>query len=155
VDAAFGGFDLADRTSYGAFLTAHARVLVPLERVLAGNSAIPNIQPRASLLADDLADLGLPLPDPLDVAFPETGAEAWAMLYVVEGSRLGGVMLARSVDPVLPRRYLSAAHPRGGWRTLLAGLDEAAKDEGWIDQAVPAARRVFDLYATSAGMSPR
>jgi len=150
VDAAYGRFDLGDRSSYGAFLLAHARVLPAIEAVLAGSEHLSPIDPRTPLLDRDLADLGLARPTPMVVALPVSAAAAWAMLYVVEGSRLGGVMLARSVGPGLPRAYLSAGHARGGWRNLLAALDAAAQDDEWMDEAIPTARAVFDLYAVAA-----
>lgn len=97
VDAAFGGFDLKTRAGYAAFLIAHARALPAVEEALAAIPAFPAPRPRTDLLAVDLAALGEPMPDPLPFALTDHGAAAWGTLYVIEGSRLGGIMLARSV----------------------------------------------------------
>lgn len=152
VDAAFGRFDLTDRASYGRFLTAHARALPAVEAALEACDAIPAFAPRTDALQADLAALGLPMPDPLPLAPPENEAAAFGALYVIEGSRLGGAMLARQVPAALPRAYLSAVHPPGGWRAFGDMLDRAEKagGPGWIDRAVAAAEATFDLYAEAA-----
>ena len=148
VDAAFARFDLADRRLYTDFLTAHARVLPALEQRLAAVLGLPRFDPRAPLLAADLAGLDASMPDPLPVMRPASPAAAWGMLYVMEGSRLGGVFLARQVGEGLPRAYLGAAHARGGWKTLLQELDAAGSDGSadWAADAEAAARSTFSLY---------
>lgn len=149
VDAAYGGFDLADPRSYGCFLTAHARALPAVERALSGYDGLPAFTPRAALLEADLAALGLKMPAPLPVAPPESDAAAFGALYVIEGSRLGGAVLAKRVSRALPHAYLAATHQPGGWRAFGELLDRAAKagGPGWIDRAVAAAEATFGLYA--------
>jgi heme oxygenase (biliverdin-IX-beta and delta-forming) len=149
VDQLYGRFDLSDRTSYTAFLTAHARALPAVEDALAG-AAVPPWRPRRALLAADLSDLGTHVPSALPFAAPADTAAAWGMLYVIEGSRLGGAMLARQVGEGLPARYLAARHQSGEWRALLAGIDAAADDDAWVARAVAAARATFDLYGRAA-----
>jgi heme oxygenase len=104
------------------------------------------------LLLDDLSTLGLTMPPPLPVATPESEAAAFGMLYVVEGSRLGGAMLARRVPPTLPRAYLSAIHLPGAWRAFGELLDQEARAGGarWVEQAIIAAEATFDLFAAAA-----
>lgn len=148
VDAAYGRYDLADPSSYRLFLEAHARALPAVERALAG-APLPAWRERTTALAADLAALGAPMPPPLPLDSPDAAAAAWGMLYVTEGSRLGGVLLERAVAADLPRAYLSARHLPGEWRALLAGLDEAAGSEEWTDAVIAAARRVFDLYGAA------
>lgn len=151
VDKAFAGYDLAGPASYGAFLTAHARALPAVEAALAGADGLPPLRPRATLLAADLADLGLPRPDPLAIAGPRDLAEAFGMAYVLEGSRLGGGMLARGVPPALPRAYLTATHEPGEWRAFGQALDAAAGDDpAWLSRATEAAVGVFALYRRAA-----
>jgi heme oxygenase (biliverdin-IX-beta and delta-forming) len=149
VDAAYGGFALADPVSYAAFLRAHARALPAVEQALAG-WALPTWRPRTEALAADLADLGVPAPEPYAMSRPGEAAAAWGMLYVIEGSRLGGAMLERQVAAGLPRRYLASRHLPGEWRALLAALDAAATDDAWTERAVTAARATFDLYGRAA-----
>lgn len=148
-DRAFGRFDLADADAYGAFLTAHARVLPPIEAVLNDYALFP-FSSRTGALRDDLAALGKPFPEPAAVAPPANAAAAWGMLYVVEGSRLGGAMLARTVGQGLPHFYLDARHAPGGWRRFCDALDAAAEGDIWLGQATEAARATFGLYAQAA-----
>lgn len=152
VDDAFARFDLGTRDSYLAFLTAHARALPAVEAVLAGRPDVPPFRPRAGLLRDDLAQLGAVPPAPLPFDAPADEAEAFGTLYVIEGSRLGGGMLARQVPPDLPRAYLSAIHLSGEWRRFCSALDEAALagPPDWLDRAEAAARRTFALYERAA-----
>jgi len=151
VDGAFGRFDLSDRSGYIAFLTAHARALPAVESALAGK-VDPPLRPRADLLRRDLAELGVTMPEPLPFALPDDAASAFGAAYVIEGSRLGGGMLARTVPDGLPLAYLSATHLPGEWRAFGQALDAAAQTGGpeWIDRCATTARRVFALYATAA-----
>ena len=152
VDATFARYDLADAGDYAAFLTAHARVLPAVEHALADVEALPSFAPRTPQLAADLSALDRLMPAPDMVSPPASDAAAWGMLYVIEGSRLGGAFLARAVPDPLPKAYLSAAHERGGWRQLLQSLDAAAANGGgmWVHDAIAAARATFDLYAAAA-----
>lgn len=147
VDDLFAHFRLDDAASYGAFLRAHARALAPLEAL-----ADPDA-PRLSLLAGDLAALGLAFPAPSSLPIAAPGeAFRWGVRYALEGSRLGGAYLARKVAPGLPHAYLSAVHGKGGWAAFQAALDEAARDGGddWIDEATAGARHAFALFASAA-----
>ncbi|WP_374297661.1 biliverdin-producing heme oxygenase [Sphingomonas sp.] len=146
VDAAFAGYDLADAGAYRAFLIAHARALPAVEAWLGQRRGLPDWRPRAGALAEDLATLGVAMPAPLLFALPDDEAAAWGALYVTEGSRLGGVMLARSVGEGLPTAYLSAGFEPGEWRALRAALDAALVDGAALDRAVIAAEETFGLY---------
>jgi len=148
VDSAYGGFDLADRAGYAAFLTAHARALPAVEAALA-RTGEAGFRSRTPLLAVDLKALGLDMPDPLPLAGPAGPAARAGMLYVIEGSRLGGALLARQVPADFPSSYLSATHLPGEWRALLARLDAMAEGEGWLAEAVESARATFALYKTA------
>ena len=155
VDGAFGRFPLDGADAYRQFLTAHARALPSAEAALAATSGLPAWRPRTPLLAQDLADLATPMPPALPLAV-KAGAAAWGVLYVVEGSRLGGAMLARQVGPGLPRRYLDAAFEAGEWRALRAAIDhEAARhDHDWLADAVAGAEICFALYRQAADATP-
>lgn len=152
VDAAFGGFRLDDRVSYGRFLRAHALALPAAETALATVDGVPAWRPRAPLLAADLADLGESGPTPIAFDLPTGQGAAWGALYVVEGSRLGGVMLARGIGAGLPSRYLGAAHLPGEWRDLRLAFDErsASGGAGWMDEASAGAHATFALYEEAA-----
>ncbi|AXJ96784.1 MULTISPECIES: biliverdin-producing heme oxygenase [unclassified Sphingomonas] len=148
VDAAFGAFRLTDVDDYARFLTAHARALGAIEAVLAGAPALPAWRQRLPLLAADLAALDQPLPVPIHWA-PDDPAARWGALYVIEGSRLGGQLLARRVPPSLPRAYLGAVHRPGEWRALLHAIEvqATASDAAWRGAAIAGARQTFALYA--------
>ncbi|WP_242125535.1 biliverdin-producing heme oxygenase [Sphingobium sp. Sx8-8] len=154
VDDLFSLFSLDDRSSYAAFLKAHARALAPLEAI-----ARPDA-PRLPMLRQDLAALGESMPDPLETPVGEGDAFRWGARYTLEGSRLGGAMLARQVGRDLPRAYLSAVHEKGGWIAFQQSLD-AACDRGaeqgadqdggqWIDEAIRGAEAAFGLFASAA-----
>ncbi len=148
VDAAFGGHDLGDRDAYARFLIAHARALPAVESVLNDADELPDWRRRTGLLAADLGDLGLTMPEPLPFALPDRAGADWGALYVTEGSRLGGIMLARGVPETLPARYLGAKHLPGEWRALLTAIDAAGADRGdaWVEGAIAGAEACFDLY---------
>ncbi|MEH3158709.1 MAG: biliverdin-producing heme oxygenase [Sphingomonas taxi] len=148
VDDRFGAFTLDDAPAYRRFLTAHGRALPAVEAVLAGDPDLPAWRPRTAALAADLAALGKELPAPLPFAVPGAAAR-WGALYVIEGSRLGGQLLARSVGEGLPVAYLSARHEAGEWRELLARIETraAASDTAWRGAAIAGARATFALYA--------
>lgn len=150
VDAAFGRFDLTRRAGYRALLTAHARALPAAEARMRALPFAATLEPRLPLLAADLADLGLAMPPPLALGGDEGAAGAWGVLYVVEGSRLGGALLARSVPAGLPARYLNAAHPPGQWRAIRAAIDAADADRAAM---LAAALACFDLYARAAALT--
>ncbi len=158
MDAAFGRFALDDADGYRAFLIAHARALPAAEARMAALPFAATLTPRVPLLAGDLAVLGSAMPMPLVYPRPaasneqEDRAAAWGTLYVVEGSRLGGAMLARGVPTGWPTAYLGAVHPAGGWRAIRAAVDAAGidKDDQWHARMVAGALETFDLYARAA-----
>ncbi|MBF0858374.1 biliverdin-producing heme oxygenase [Gluconobacter sp. LMG 31484] len=153
VDEAFSRFELTDRKSYGAFLTAHARALVVAEAYLGRYSAsVPPWRPRAELLKKDLCDMGLPMPASQRHMLSDCSGTAFGVLYVLEGSRLGGRILSGRVGEGLPRAYLSAVHQKGEWSAFLERLaqflDESpvARRQAVTDGAVAA----FALFRDSA-----
>ncbi|UAK26162.1 biliverdin-producing heme oxygenase [Sphingomonas nostoxanthinifaciens] len=153
-DTAFGAFDLADAGSYAAFLRAHARALPPIEALLTPGEPGWTFRPRTPDLRADLAALDEAWPAPLSVAIPTEAAGRLGMLYVIEGSRLGGGMLAARVADGLPRAYLSAVHERGAWRAFCQALDAAYTGEAWFASLLAGARAAFSLYAAAARVEP-
>lgn len=106
---------------------------------------------RVPLLAADLAALAVAMPEAMPLP-PADEAAAWGTLYVVEGSRLGGALLARAVPAQWPAAYLGAVHPTGGWRAICTAIDAAAANRppGWRERMVASALETFDLYARAA-----
>lgn len=153
VDTLFSRTDLTDRAAYGRFLQAQAAAHFAAEDALdlAGAGAVLpdwDARRRSALLALDLADLGLSAPEPAAIAF---GSEAAILggVYVLEGSRLGGALLKRSVPAAFPARFLGASDS-AAWRSLLATLDARLQSPAAVDLAVDAAARVFLLFEASA-----
>jgi len=144
VDALFGGYRLDDPGDYARFLTAQARALGGAEAALAVAPDLPPWRPRLGALAADLAALDHEMPLPLPFAAP--GASAWGLLYVAEGSRLGGAMLARAVPEDWPSAYLSARHEHGEWRRTLDALEARAGDPAWEADALAGAAAGFRLW---------
>jgi heme oxygenase len=152
VDVTFGAYDLTDRSEYLALLRAHARALPVLERLMMQNVTLPRTRPRSALLMADLAALGHSMPAPMVFGGSSQGAGGWGILYVVEGSRLGGGVLARRVGTRLPTSYLADIHEPGEWRKVGAAIDTAAMTYGptWLDQAIIGAEACFELYRRAA-----
>lgn len=150
VDACYSRFDLGRREDYGRFLTAHARALPAVETALAQQPDLPHWRRRTPLLLADLAALRIDPPAPLVCVLD--AASAWGALYVMEGSRLGGQVLARSVSADAPVGYLDARHEAGEWRSLLVTIEEraTAADEGWRTRVLEGARACFTLYERAA-----
>ena len=119
------------------------RIVEPDDRQVARH-----IEPQ---FARDLADLGEDMPPRLQLGYLDE-AGSWGALYVVEGSRLGGVMLARSVGTDLPSRYLAAAHAPGQWRAIREAIDTAGAHASpdWHDALLAGAAATFELYAKAA-----
>lgn len=152
VDNAFARFDLSGRDGYVAFLVAQARALLAVEAVL---WQLPGWRPRGGLIADDLAELGEATPRALALSPPRTTAAAWGMLYVIEGSRLGGAVLAPQVAAGLPTHYLGAVHGNGEWRAFRDRLDTAEAEDArggdhWRDDALAGAQAAFALFHEAA-----
>lgn len=153
VDALFSRMDLTDRDDYARFLQAQAAAHLPAEAALtrAGAAAlVPDwaSRCRAALLIADLAELGVAVPDDAaQIAFADDAAVLGGV-YVLEGSRLGGAMLARAVPPAFPRAFL-ASNQSGNWRGLLDILQHRLVTPDDHVSAVESASRVFMLFESS------
>jgi heme oxygenase len=150
VDAGFGQFALDTPGGYRDFLTAHARILPLAERLIRPEALVDGWTGRTQALMADLAALGAAAPDELDFVLPDGDAARWGALYVMEGSRLGGAVLAKSVAGDSPAAYLGARHPPGAWRNLLANLDAADGGAEWREEAVAGAKALFAAYLAAA-----
>lgn len=118
---------------------------------------LPRRLRRTGLLAADLVALGMAapriagLPRCQDHAI-RSAAEAWGLLYVLEGATLGGQVIARHLALTLglgPQDGAGALVPHGAetgalWRGFKQALDEAAEDPDFDSEAtIEAARRAF------------
>lgn len=160
---------------YRATLQALHGLHAPLERRLA---AVPGLERcgldlarrwRAPRLAADLRALGAP-PSALDAASPHVPhvgdvASALGALYVLEGSTLGGRVVARHVTAALPVTaadgcaFLASAgtHVGRSWRSFRHAVEAyaAARDDAVAQAIVDGARATFVAFdRATAGLRP-
>ncbi|MEN4920117.1 biliverdin-producing heme oxygenase [Achromobacter spanius] len=144
-----------DRASYLNYLRALLGWLEPLEQRLwqLGWPASLRAAERAgksAWLREDLAEAAADTPRCDDA--PRLGtpdAYALGVVYVVEGSQLGGRFLAKrlqDVVPALPLRYLQGYGEQMGplWKEFLLHLDSEAGALGRETQALQGACDAFD-----------
>lgn len=153
VDGVFSSTDLGTRDGYAAFLLAQAAAYLPVEAALTSAGASTfladwNHRQRAALLLHDLQQMDVSPPvSSLHVVAP-TQAAVMGGIYVLEGSRLGGALLRRSVAPGFPASFLSAGDP-ASWRRLIQIIDDRLITADQIAEAVVAARDVFQAFERS------
>lgn len=160
------GIDFATGTltapRYAAFLRGILAVVSPLEPAIERwlGPAPPPARTRA--LASDLARLGAPLETkPVAVLLPRSVAEAYGCAYVLEGSALGGLVLARAADALtenpLPTSYLrlrgeATARTWNAWLERL-GAFGAEATPGDARAACDAACATFTAYEAALSMT--
>ncbi|ODP38993.1 biliverdin-producing heme oxygenase [Sphingomonas turrisvirgatae] len=154
VDAAFGAFDLTTREGYAAFLLGQAHAFLPIEAAIVAadpRDLLPDwpARRRGERLREDLSALGFPAPPTGDWAPFRHRADILGAIYVLEGSRLGGRMLARSVPADLPRSFIDTSDSVR-WRYLIEVLDKLLVTDDQHTLAIDAARRAFALFEAGA-----
>lgn len=158
VDAAFSDFSLEQPDDYRRFLRAHSRVLSAAEIALerAGFAALLDDWPmrvRRHALYADLVEMDCPLPTALSLPLSDF-ASCWGVAYVLEGSRLGGRVLARRIrqaNPTAPVRYLEHGDVARLWPAFLTRLEQDAASCAW-EPMLAAAERTFVLFAEAAAL---
>lgn len=159
VEAAFAPFDLVSLPGLAGFLRAQAEAVDPIEAAL-DQAGIASLLPdwparrRAAALKRDLEAIGsgepfTPLPQPsLGTTAHQLGA-----VYVLEGSRLGGKVLARRVATSEDPRVLGATNflrheaGPGAWRQFLGVLEAA---EPGREDLLEGAIEAFSRFETAA-----
>lgn len=158
VDSLYSAFDLSNRDGYAAFLKAQAFAFLPVERAISSSAeetaslADWARRVRAPALLADLAALGIHEPE---TGRWETGgdeAHVLGAVYVLEGSRLGGRVLAAQVAPSLPKSFL-APGDSGLWRSLGETLSIRLIKQASLDLAIESAIGVFGLFERGASRS--
>jgi len=155
---------LVSRERYGAFLRASHRALEMLEAPLGRFPRLESsVGRRARLIERDLAALRestSPSPPGRSSVTLELSSEgeAFGAAYVVEGSALGGLALAKGLGTALglddaTTRYLrdEGRETLPAWRSFLARLEawNFAAPLGAEEQAVRGARAAFALYGAA------
>ena len=159
LDDRLSRLNLAEASDYRRFLSFHARTVPPFEEALAAAGANKVIDGwdqarRTDAIRIDLEQLGEPVPEAAIVPPIRDTAELLGTAYVIEGSRLGGRVLARRVGQGLPMNFLSSPGHRS-WPTVVAALDRCLYSDALLNDASDAARRCFALFldvAREAGL---
>jgi heme oxygenase (biliverdin-IX-beta and delta-forming) len=133
---------------FHAFYDGLERVLLPYLATLPHS---PLYRPRRALLAMDLGTLGCPLPAAAPLVLPSSLGAVMGVIYAVEGSSLGGQVVARHLASRLGRDFadslcfFSAMADGVGehWRTVLFALREVLADDECVDAVVEGATFVF------------
>lgn len=161
-------FDLSDPYDYAAFLSWHAALVPALERHLEHNGILAILpdwaaRRRRHALVADLGALGMtpaPLHQGLGAVLARTGVESvghcqaslWGIAYVLEGSRLGGSVLKRSLSPhnrAVAAQYLSHGSEKRLWPRFVDALDRTAFSSRQFDTAARSASAVFMLFSAA------
>lgn len=135
---------------YGQALAALHGAHGAIESVLAEFAPAALFPRRLPALESDLAALGVD-PLPLTVAVPQPGDDAGmlGMLYVIEGSNLGGAVIARRLAASLPagaaRAYFSGAEGPLRWQRFRAFARSRIRPAGF-ESAARAAGATFAFY---------
>ncbi|AZR24605.1 biliverdin-producing heme oxygenase [Xanthomonas vasicola] len=154
-----------DSAAYAQILRRHHGLLAGFEAQLSDwlTTLVANgwhYRRRVPALREDLRALGQQ-PD-LPVALPSVADDAarWGMLYVIEGSQLGGRMIARSVRKQQPAlagalRYFELADDDpAGWRRFQAALDRRLDTPSARDAAIDGAQAMFAHFHTCLAAEP-
>ncbi|MWJ26648.1 hypothetical protein GPM19_00240 [Halomonas sp. ZH2S] len=148
--------------AYGRSLLAIHRPHVRLEACVAAGalqlgmtlSDDARVSSRTHRLEADLKALGIVPPRASALALPvaATPAILAGQCYVLEGSRLGGQVIARQVRRTLgatvPVSYFDSPQPEARWQRFLTFLDRHCLPEE-SPVAVAAAQHAFDDYLTA------
>jgi heme oxygenase (biliverdin-IX-beta and delta-forming) len=158
LDRELTSFDLTRTSGYRRFLQVTAAALVPLEAALsrAGVSymlADWGQRSRCEAILKDLAAIGgkmqpLPFEGSLNVS------QAWGVMYVLEGSRLGAKVLLRGVAD-LPHARGATAYLRHGlrerlWQSFVVLLESRPCDPADEVDVMDGARLAFDHFTQAA-----
>lgn len=136
--------------AYGQALAALHGAQGAIEAALADFAPPTLLPPRLPDLAADLASLGVsPWPVTVAAPAPVSVAEKIGMLYVIEGSNLGGVVIARqlaaSLPEAAPRAFFGGSEGPRRWQRFWAWLPPSIPQEDF-DPAARAARATFAFY---------
>ncbi len=134
--------------TYASYLLVHAAAFPAVGRALAPMAEWTPWELRWIDLQADLKSLGLAPPVPLDIAPARTADEALGMIYVLEGSRMGGALILKSIPDDLPAAYLRGSLDVSPWKRLKDILAGAEPDRA--DGVVAGARTAFGAFSTAA-----
>ncbi|MCC8628166.1 biliverdin-producing heme oxygenase [Xanthomonas vesicatoria] len=155
-----------DRASYAQILRRHHALLAGFEEhlgdwldTLVGNGW--HYRRRVPALRADLRALDQPLDLPIALPATRSDAARWGMLYVVEGSQLGGRVIARGLRQHQPgladalHYFELADEDPAGWRRFQAVLDQRLDSPHTQAAAIDGAHAMFAHFHTCLAAEPR
>lgn len=140
-----------DLTDYPRFLVATLSAVARLEPAVATH--LPDLisDERITALRGDLAELAIEPIAPLPAPTFASASEAFGAAYVMEGSTLGGMVLADRVGSPATRYLRLRGKTTGSrWKHFLAELEDRAVDP---IACVRTARATFERYAAAYGVT--
>ena len=146
VDALFGSADFATRDGYVGFLVGQAVAWETLRPILD-----PSSLARSDALREDLLRLGSAVPRPV-TATDLPDPMSLGHRYVLEGSRLGSILLGRLLAERSPdlapqaNAYLTESAKIEPWKRLSATLQNMPGDHASAELAVADAAAMFGLF---------
>ncbi|MFA0924364.1 biliverdin-producing heme oxygenase [Xanthomonas fragariae] len=154
-----------DRTAYAQILRRHHALLAGLEHQLSDwlSTLVGSgwqYRHRVPTLREDLRMLGQQPDPPVAAPVADNDAARWGMLYVIEGSQLGGRVIARSVRKHHPAladalRYFELAdEDPAGWRRFQAVLDQRLDTPSARAAAIDGAQAMFAHFHTCLAAEP-
>lgn len=157
LDSRMSALNLGARAGYETFLRTTAAALFPLEREIGAGAPLTDWprRRRSGCLARDLSRLGLAAPAPLDPPPLDGNAQRLGALYVIEGSRLGGKMILKTVlesgddDMIAATQYLRHGETDRLFHSFLDAASEHLTGTADIEDAAAAATAVFALFEES------
>ncbi|MBU2341071.1 MAG: biliverdin-producing heme oxygenase [Alphaproteobacteria bacterium] len=148
LDAAMGDWPVGSVEGYALFLQTQYRSREPIERWIAQALPADEAPPaQAPLIARDLAELGVALPETGDFALPE-GADPIGLVWALAGSSLGNRSMLRQrqkTGAVGPERFLSDTAMTEFFTRLRARIERPASD-ALAGPAVAGAKAVFAAF---------
>ncbi|MGQ2908624.1 MAG: biliverdin-producing heme oxygenase [Aliihoeflea sp.] len=157
LDTAISQLDLGEPDDYAAFLRIHAAALLPLEVALEAGGVASRFAAwprhrRSEALKADLRACGIG-PEYSETLAPIESTEAqMGVLYVLEGSRLGGRLLARQAAGQEGRNaFLLHGAGLPLWQDFLSQLERLPDEDATRDGLANGACMAFTLYGRAAG----
>lgn len=157
-EAAFAPYRVSDPLHYRCFLQAQALALPGIEAAVAQSGcAWSGWRPRFGALRADLAALVIDPPPSIIASDITDAASAWGTQYVLEGSRLGGILLAAEVPEGMPHAFLTPPAAHGmRWRSFQEEMEvayaAAPERDSWLDAATDAAIETFRVFRRGASV---
>ncbi|CAD0359352.1 biliverdin-producing heme oxygenase [Xanthomonas hortorum] len=155
-----------DRDAYALILRRHYALLAGFEEQLSDwlNTLVGtdwHYRRRVPALREDLRTLGQQPDAPIAPPVVDNESARWGMLYVIEGSQLGGRMISRALRKQQPAladalRYFELAdNDPAGWRHFQTMLNQRLDTPCTRNAAIDGAQSMFAHFHTCLAAEPR